>query len=119
MNVRTVRSLVVGAGVAIGCLEGGAATAGQLYRITDLGTLGGTSSTAKDMNASGQVTGEAQISSGATRAFLWDGTRMRNLGTLGGNWSVGTAINDGGQVTGSSNLPGNDEDCPRLSVERF
>ena len=79
------------------------------FRITDLGTLGGTFSEGFDINDSGQVTGRAFIAGDAeVHAFLWDGTTMVDLGTLGGTdvpggtASQGVAINASGQVTGWS-----------------
>ena len=70
------------------------------YEITDLGTLGGSSSTALSINASGQVVGWAQNASGNKRAFLWDKGVMRDLGTLGGPTSGAYDVNDSGQVVG-------------------
>ena len=39
--------------------------------ITDLGTLGGTSSTAVAINESGQIVGNGTNSAGETHAVLW------------------------------------------------
>jgi probable HAF family extracellular repeat protein len=72
------------------------------YSVTDLGTLGGTTSYARAINAVDQVTGYAATSSGQYRAFLWSGGVMTNLGTLGGSASYGMGINDAGQVVGYS-----------------
>src|SRR5262245_11182933 len=45
------------------------------YIVTDLGTLGGTSSSAFGVNASGQVTGSSTTSgNSATHAFVWSPT---------------------------------------------
>ncbi len=78
------------------------ASAQQVYRITDIGTLdGATEMYGTDINESGQVTGMA-IVNGVERAFLWDGNTLIDLGTLGGSGSVGEAINSTGQVTGWS-----------------
>jgi len=79
----------------------------------DLGTLGGTFSFAWDINASGQVTGDADTTDDdANHAFLWTPTvpggatgTMHDLGTLGGAWSDGSGINDLGQVAGSAQTP--------------
>lgn len=72
-------------------------------RMIDLGTLGGVIADGFAINALGQVAGTAVLDpeTGATRAFLYDGT-MHSLGTLGGNESAGFDINDRGQVTGDS-----------------
>jgi probable HAF family extracellular repeat protein len=71
--------------------------------MAELGSLGGTSSTAYDINDLGQVVGEAKTSSEQTHAFLWTETEgMMDLGTLGGDSSTAQAVNDLGQVVGSS-----------------
>ena len=56
MNTYAIRSALVGTlGVALALASGSALA--TTYRLTDLGTLGGTSSTGSAINASGQVTG--------------------------------------------------------------
>jgi probable HAF family extracellular repeat protein len=82
-------------------------TAQTKYVITDLGTLGGTSSSAVDINNHGQVTGSSATASGQTHAFRTGANRTiqpatDDLGTLGGTSSSGEDINDAGQVAGSS-----------------
>jgi probable HAF family extracellular repeat protein len=72
------------------------------YTITDLGTLGGTSSYALGMNSAGHIVGYSTTSSGDTRAFFWDGISMTNLGTLGGTFSQAMDINDSGLIVGRS-----------------
>ena len=77
------------------------------YILTDLGTLGGLSAQANDMNEAGQITGYATNSSNWTRAFRWDDGHMTDLGTLGGSAGVGLGINGLGDVVGYSNkVPG-------------
>jgi len=84
------------------------------YRITDLGTLGGTTSYAWAVNEWGEVAGYAYLSGNSSRAFFWrddnrngssDPGEMRNLGTLGGSVSYGYGINDFGNVVGYSIAP--------------
>jgi probable HAF family extracellular repeat protein len=78
---------------------------------TDLGTfVGGIGSTANGINASGQVTGDADNAAGASHAFRTTATGRigdpgTDRGTLGGSNSSGGAINASGQVTGQANLP--------------
>ena len=78
----------------------------QLYRITDLKTLGGRTTVGVSINATGQVTGESTLASGARRAFYWNGRKMVNVGTLGGTESHGSSINNDGHIGGVSTLAG-------------
>src|SRR5471032_2833537 len=70
-------------------------------RVIELGTLGGSDSYTKGINAGGDVVGAAQNSDGHWRAFIYRcGLGMRDLGTLGGGSSFGAAINRAGQTVG-------------------
>jgi probable HAF family extracellular repeat protein len=78
------------------------------YTFTDLGTLGGTNSTANAINASGQVVGYANTTGDtAYHATLWNGTNATDLGTLGGTGSSAIGINAAGQVVGTAATSGN------------
>ena len=78
-------------------------TAGTLYTVIDLGTLGGSGSTGLGINSLGQVTGSSYTASNAANhAFLYGGGVMTDLGTLAGLYSTGYGVNDVGQVTGAS-----------------
>jgi probable HAF family extracellular repeat protein len=73
------------------------------YTFYDLGTLGGSSSQATGINASGQVVGSSYLAGDASyHAFLYPfpGGSMQDLGTLGGSSSVAYGINASGQVAG-------------------
>ena len=77
------------------------------YSITDLGTLGGASSTACGVNDRGQVTGSSAIAGGQVHAFIWQNGAMTDLGTLPGRvFSGARFINNRGQVVGSSSPAG-------------
>lgn len=74
--------------------------------VQDLGTLGGLSAVANDINDAGQVTGVSETggSPGHAKAFLYSGGVMHDIGDLGGAVpsSVGYAINNTGEITGVS-----------------
>src|SRR5215211_7909284 len=82
-----------------------------VYAVRNLGTLGTDQTTpgagpsiARDINDSGQVTGQSQSPSG-NQGFLWeDGQGMKPIGTLGGPTSPARGINKNGQVVGFSRI---------------
>lgn len=79
--------------------------AAQGYSITDLGTLGGTSSEAAGLNNLGEVVGASTTATGVSHAFLYRNGLMFDLGTLpGGSDSHATAINDRGDIIGYSGI---------------
>jgi probable HAF family extracellular repeat protein len=71
------------------------------YTITDLGTLGGTTTKAFGINENNQIVGASQVGSYMV-AFLRDDGIMTNLGALGAYGSWAYDINDAGQVVGGS-----------------
>jgi probable HAF family extracellular repeat protein len=84
------------------------------YTITDLGTLGGTTSMANAINVSGQIAGTATTAAdAASHAVRYSSGSLQDLGTLGGTSSFGNAINSLGFVAGSSRLSGD------VSLESF
>jgi len=79
----------------------------QTYTITDLGTLGGATSTACGINEGGQVVGRSAIATGQLHAFLWEAGTMTDLGTLPQDaFSNARSINNRGQVIGDSTMAG-------------
>lgn len=106
MSCKTVVSVVA----AVFLLSQGWSSAqGQTvsYSITDLGTLGGASSTACGINDLGQVVGKSAIVTGQLRAFLWQNGIITDLGTLPGlSFSEARAVNNRGQVVGDSSPTG-------------
>jgi probable HAF family extracellular repeat protein len=74
------------------------------YRLTVLGTLGGTFGEAWGLNNRGSVTGKSTLAGDtALDAFLWQNGVITDLGTFGGPISFGGSINDRGAVAGFSN----------------
>lgn len=97
-------ALACAAGFAVWALP---AFAVPTYTVTVLGTLGRPGTTAKGINASGLITGQARNAANQTRAFLFDGTTMQDIGTLGGTSStIGNAINASGSIAGTSPTAG-------------
>ena len=106
---KTVKRLNLQQRIAILCLRcaPGFAGAGS-YDVTDIGSLGGTSTYGSAMNAVGLVAGSSLLSGNAiVHAVLWNGSSMQDLGSLGGTYSEGRAINASGWITGYSQLAGN------------
>jgi probable HAF family extracellular repeat protein len=76
--------------------------AAPTYRVTDLGTLAGSSdSTAVAVNDRGDVVGRSRA-----HAVRWRGGRIVDLGTLGGSYSDAVDVNERGDVVGNSQTPG-------------
>jgi probable HAF family extracellular repeat protein len=75
-------------------------------RLVDLGTLGGTDSTALGISSSEQVVGWSAFNGGyPAQAFLWTAKfGMQALPTLGGQNSSALAINSKSQIVGFSDL---------------
>ncbi len=91
--------------LVVGLLAAATASAAT-YTVIDLGTLGGTSSGATDINNRGDVVGWAATSSGAVHAFVYRDGKMIDIGTLGGRSSKATGISDNRAVVGLSGVAG-------------
>ena len=78
--------------------------------MIDLGTLGGTSSTATGVNASGQVVGHSALANGSRQPFLFANGVMVNVNTLVPGLSNVDAyrlyLNDAGQIAGTGTIGG-------------
>lgn len=101
----------------LGSLLGGLTNALLDVQVTpiDLGTLGGASSFAADVNNWRVVVGWSENSAGALRAFRWSAsTGMQDLGTLpGDDFSRALAITDDGRILG---LSGRNDGSPATPV---
>ena len=88
----------------------GSVSAVVLYNVTDLGTLGGTSSAARSINNRGDVVGWASTTTGAHRACIWQSSGgLQGLDTFGGDWSEAWYVNNSGQVVGDADRSSNEQ----------
>jgi probable HAF family extracellular repeat protein len=69
---------------------------------TELGDLGGGSSTALAINKNDKVVGYSANLDGFDRAFVYANGTMTDLGTLGGNYAYANGINNNDQIVGGS-----------------
>lgn len=93
--------LALGAGGALALLLAGAGlAAAQGYTITDLGAMGGVSSSANAINNRGQVIGTIMLTADNTtwHPFLWQNGVMTDLNIPGSTTSQAVGINTAGQV---------------------
>ena len=97
LGPNTVANDLNNAGQVVG--HSGPAGAERAFRwqdgiLTDLGTLGGSTSSATAINDAGQIAGISLTATGESAAFLWQSGVMYDIGALGG----ATDINRSGQV---------------------
>jgi len=78
----------------------------QVYRATDIGTLGGAHTYGYAINNSRQIVGTSEDAQGTPRAFIYSNGTMRDLGTLGGASAEARDINSAGQIVGTSDTAG-------------
>ena len=97
-TLTTIGSLVT---TALLCITA-ESQAAQLYNITKINTLGGSTSTALSINDLGQVVGHSNVSSGDLHPYVWNNGVMTDLGTLGGVEGRSYHINNSGTVFGTS-----------------
>ena len=84
-------------------LSGCKKTLPPLYKVTDLGTLGGKKSYADAINDLGQVLGSSETKDGNGSVFLWDHMAgMVNLSAIVGNYIDDWHINNSGLIAGTA-----------------
>jgi probable HAF family extracellular repeat protein len=81
-------------------------SAGTIYSITGLGSLGGSSAVGYKINNSGTVAGWAQTASGDQHSFVANGGGIQDLSPLLGSDAVASGINASGVVVGTSYVNG-------------
>jgi len=109
------KGAVVGFGNPLGMNSHAFLWTPQRRVVEDLGTLGGSTSTAHGISDNGIVVGESATKDGPSHAFMW--TRrdeMVDLGTLGGFTSSAQAVSDDGVIVGFSQTS-EDSDCPLIN----
>lgn len=74
----------------------------KLWFAGSLQDLGGVSTYAMDVNASGQVVGRTLDGTSHKRPFLWQSGVMTFLPTIGGEEGYAISINNNGQIAGST-----------------
>jgi probable HAF family extracellular repeat protein len=91
-----------------GLLFAGLLQADAIYAVTDLGTLGGSSTVAFGINSSGSAVGWGEMSNGDIGAYAFgSGGSMQNLaGLAGGTDTYAYGINSSGTVVGISYING-------------
>ena len=98
---------IVSLAAAVAAMLAVAAPAGAAtYRVVDLGTLGGASSAATNLNNAGAVVGWSSTSSGGVHAVVWRDGHMTDIGTLGGPTSMATGISNTFAVVGTASITG-------------
>lgn len=77
------------------------------YTVTDLGTLGGPTSSARGINDAGIIVGEADYTGGHSHAFKWQAGVMTDLTTFGDLTSIACGINSAGDIVGWTSAQSN------------
>lgn len=102
-------ALILGSGTAlafsaVGSVEGSGSATGASSckpRVIDLGTLGGSSSEAIEVNDSEWVVGGSDTRNGGSHPALWRSGNVRDLGTLNFRDGEALGINESGTIVGT------------------
>lgn len=90
----------------------------QSGSLTDVGTLGGSNSYGRAINAAGDLAGVSYLADEVTtHAFLRRAGVLHDLGTLGGTNSEASAINDVGQIAGFAEIATGDPHACIFAVD--
>jgi probable HAF family extracellular repeat protein len=81
-------------------------SAGTIYSITELGSLGGSSAVGYKINNSGTVAGWAQTGAGDQHGFVANGAGIQDLSPLFGSDTFASGINASGVIVGTSYVNG-------------
>jgi len=81
-------------------------SAGTIYSVTELGSLGGSSAFGYKINNSGKVAGWAQTGAGDQHAFVASGAGIQDLSPLFGSDTFASGINASGVIVGTSYVGG-------------
>jgi probable HAF family extracellular repeat protein len=95
----------------LGSLSNSGPAFAESFTITDLGTLGGVSSSGWGINADAQIVGQSvdAVPSPKQKPFLYNGTTMQDLGSLEVNGDgVSLAINGASQIVGYASVASGD-----------
>ncbi len=87
------------------------------FTVTDLGSFGGSKSTAFGINELGHVVGKADMPNSNQHAFYWNplaNPQLKDLGTLGGNQASAFGINESGVIAGFAQKPDPTQQEPTL-----
>lgn len=99
--------VVVGwSNVIVGCPENRTCRHAAMWEdgaVVDLGTLGGSFSTALAINNRGQIVGFSETAEGDVHAFLWEHGVVTDLGAIAGwQYSSANMINNRGKIIGEA-----------------
>ena len=99
---RLGRAVIAAHLVAAALSVGSPVAAADAYTIVDVGTLGGSGSSANAVNTAGDAAGTSLTSSGEPHAFRWRDGVITGIHAMGGFGAEGWDISDDGWVVGSA-----------------
>jgi probable HAF family extracellular repeat protein len=107
MNLFHISRVTLVLAIAFGSSALQAQSSLRMTHLVELGTLGSATSFGYGINSLGQIVGDAFLSDGSPRGFIFEDS-MRSVGTVAGYTASGAmAINDSGTAVGSVYGPAN------------